>query len=186
MFNNVVEIANNYINQIVKEGSITVDATCGNGHDTLHLSSLVGESGKVYGFDIQQKAVENTLTLLKDSAKYKNYEVHCCSHENVLSYVNEKIDFAVFNLGYLPNADKSIVTKASSTIKCLEDIISHLSKKNTVIMLLAYLKHDNSMEYKEVKTYLNELDVKKYNVVEICHFARHEDSPKILIVESLV
>ena len=186
MFNNVVEIANNYINQIVKKGHITVDATCGNGHDTLRLSSLTGESGKVYGFDIQQKAVENTIALLNDSAEHKNYEVNCCSHEDILNYVSDKIDFAIFNLGYLPNADKSVTTKANSTIKCLEDIISNLSKKKTVIMLLAYLKHDDFMEYKEVKSYLSKLDVKKYNVVEMCHFARHEDSPRILIVESLV
>jgi len=50
----------------VKEGDTVVDATCGNGNDTAFLASLVGENGRVFGFDIQDKAIANTTKKLTD------------------------------------------------------------------------------------------------------------------------
>ena len=47
-----------------------VDATCGNGHDTLALLKMVADQsgrGCVYGMDIQTSALENTLSLLEKS-----------------------------------------------------------------------------------------------------------------------
>lgn len=50
--------------QVVRAGDVVVDATMGNGHDTLALAQLVGPSGTVYGFDIQQEAVDSTAAHL--------------------------------------------------------------------------------------------------------------------------
>ena len=49
----------------VNEGDVVIDATCGNGYDTAALSEAVGESGMVIAFDIQQKAIDNTRTLME-------------------------------------------------------------------------------------------------------------------------
>ena len=49
------------LNKIMyKEGDYVVDATIGNGYDTLFLAKLVKESGHVFGFDIQEQALINT------------------------------------------------------------------------------------------------------------------------------
>ncbi len=37
----------------VRTGDVVVDATCGNGLDSLWLARAVGRSGKLYAFDIQ-------------------------------------------------------------------------------------------------------------------------------------
>ena len=50
----------------VKEGDYAVDATLGNGHDTCFLAEIVGDSGKVFGFDIQKEAIESSTTRLKE------------------------------------------------------------------------------------------------------------------------
>ena len=42
------------------EGDICIDATAGNGHDTLLLAELVGASGSIIAFDIQEQAVQET------------------------------------------------------------------------------------------------------------------------------
>ncbi len=39
--------------QVVQAGDTVVDATAGNGHDTLFLAKLVGPSGAVYAIDVQ-------------------------------------------------------------------------------------------------------------------------------------
>jgi len=57
--------SHDYIKMFVKEGDTVVDATCGNGNDTAFLASLVGENGRVFGFDIQDKAIANTTKKLR-------------------------------------------------------------------------------------------------------------------------
>ena len=41
-----------------KEGDYAVDATLGNGHDTCFLAKIVGDNGKVFGFDIQKRQLK--------------------------------------------------------------------------------------------------------------------------------
>ncbi len=40
-----------------------IDATCGNGFDTLFLCRTAGENGHVKAFDIQEQAIERTRKL---------------------------------------------------------------------------------------------------------------------------
>ena len=49
-----------FIRQQVQEGDFCIDATMGNGNDTLLLSQLCGKSGKVLAFDIQEQALAAT------------------------------------------------------------------------------------------------------------------------------
>ena len=43
-----------FIRNQVQEGDLCIDATMGNGNDTLLLSRLCGSTGKVFAFDIQE------------------------------------------------------------------------------------------------------------------------------------
>lgn len=44
-----------FIRQQVMPGDICIDATMGNGNDTVLLSRLAGENGRVLAFDIQNR-----------------------------------------------------------------------------------------------------------------------------------
>ena len=50
----ILPFAKTLINQHIQDDSIVIDATCGNGNDTLFLAEQV-PNGKVFGFDIQKK-----------------------------------------------------------------------------------------------------------------------------------
>lgn len=52
---------------LVQPGDVVVDATCGNGHDTLELARMVGPSGRVVAFDIQPEALASAQALLDSS-----------------------------------------------------------------------------------------------------------------------
>ena len=67
MLGNSLSLCKDYLKKVLKEGDTVIDATCGNGYDTLFLRTNVGRKGKVYGFDIQQTALDNTSKLLKEN-----------------------------------------------------------------------------------------------------------------------
>ena len=62
-----------FIRQQVQEGDFCIDATMGNGNDTLLLSQLCGKSGKVLAFDIQEQALAATQEKLTAGHAPENY-----------------------------------------------------------------------------------------------------------------
>ena len=55
----VLPFSKSLLEKIVSAGETVIDATAGNGYDTLFLAKLVGESGKVFSFDVQQEAIDS-------------------------------------------------------------------------------------------------------------------------------
>lgn len=182
MLNNVVEIARQYMSLTIKEGDTVLDATCGNGYDTLFLSQLVGSSGSVYAFDIQKEAIERTKRLLSENECNRNVSLILDSHENIGRYV-KSIQFAVFNLGYLPNSDKSIVTNAESTVNAVSAAIQLLNSAG-LIVVCCYLGHTGGItEFESLLESLNKYDCDCYNIVVLKHLIRHDDAPRMILIE---
>ena len=53
----ITEINKLFIEDVISNGDIVIDATMGNGYDTKYLAEKVGENGFVYSFDIQEEAI---------------------------------------------------------------------------------------------------------------------------------
>ena len=123
---------------------IALDATAGNGNDTLFLCELVAEQGLVLALDIQAKAVEQSEALLREKGLLQRARVLCNSHANLEQILSSEkisqIDVAMYNLGYLPGADKSCVTQSDTTIHSLDQCLNHLSPGG-VISICAYVAH---------------------------------------------
>ncbi|MBQ8292600.1 MAG: methyltransferase domain-containing protein [Bacilli bacterium] len=138
----ITDIAHLFLKEHLKVGDTAIDATCGNGHDTLYLAKLVGQTGIVHAYDIQEQAIINSKELTKD---FNNIIFHQTSHENI--DIN-KIDAVIFNLGYLPNGDKQITTLLSSTKNAILNLIAKFeTNKNMLIIIVVYPGHDEG--YKE-------------------------------------
>ena len=60
----VTEIVHDLVRPRLKLGDAALDATAGNGHDTLFLAQCVGPTGRVFAWDIQPLALERTAALL--------------------------------------------------------------------------------------------------------------------------
>lgn len=115
MLNSIVR-ATSFVHHVLKgkinKNDVVIDATMGNGNDTVFLAELVGPGGSVFAFDIQQIAVDRTLKKLVDNGlDDHNIRLINDGHENIESYSTGAIDAAMFNLGYLPQGDRSIITK---------------------------------------------------------------------------
>ncbi|MBB6455431.1 tRNA G37 N-methylase Trm5 [Salirhabdus euzebyi] len=182
----VIPYSHTLLSQSVQPGDFVVDGTAGNGHDTLMLANLVEEEGHVLAFDIQQQAIENTKALLKEN-RVNNVTLIQESHESLENHLPEKmnknISGAIFNLGYLPGSDKSIITKPSSTIKAIDTLLRHL-RVGKLIILVVYYGHEGGLEEKnKVMDYLKDLDQKYFSVLQYGFLNQKNNPPFILAIE---
>lgn len=173
---------------VLRPGDIAIDATVGNGHDTLFLARLVGATGKVYGFDIQQQALDNAFHRLAEEGAAQQVSLYHAGHETMGFMVPEmshgKVRAVMFNLGYLPGSDKQRTTRAPTTLTALQIALSLLAPGG-VISLLAYTGHPGGREEaEEVKAWAHTLSRDYYTVsVEIPHSERG-NSPEWVVVQS--
>ena len=169
------------LGKVVTKGDLVVDATCGNGNDTIFLSRLVGDEGHVFAFDIQKEAVDATNNKLKE-AKIQNVSLILDGHEQVLNYISREISGAIFNLGYLPGSDKTITTKGETTWKAIVDILS-LLKVNGLIVLVIYHGHEaGKVERNYLEELIKTLDPATTTTLKY-EFLNKEHAPYILAIE---
>ncbi|MGL5616563.1 MAG: tRNA (mnm(5)s(2)U34)-methyltransferase [Sarcina sp.] len=175
--NNVNNLIHHIIETKIDNKKIAIDATLGNGHDTDFLKDLFM---KVYAFDIQDIAVENY-----NSKNIKNVEAIKDSHENFEKYINEKVDCIIYNLGYLPGADKHITTKVESTLKSIK-IGLNLLEKNGIMFIAIYSGHEEGkLEKEEVLKLAKQLSTKNFGVLYTDFINRPNNPPSLLIIEKI-
>jgi predicted methyltransferase len=179
MLDNALIFAKKLIASHVSPGDTTIDATVGNGHDTLLLAELVGETGKVYGFDIQEQAVLKTREVLLKSGFEKRAEIIHAGHERMGEFLKGDVEAVMFNLGYLPHGDKSIITEPETTVKAIEAAI-HLLKPGGIITITCYLGHaEGSIEAEAVRQFAQKLPNREFAVIE--YRAINKNFPPFLI-----
>ncbi|WP_436859753.1 tRNA (mnm(5)s(2)U34)-methyltransferase [Staphylococcus caeli] len=171
------------IQQHTTNNSIVIDATCGNGNDTLFLAQQVPD-GKVYAFDIQDAAINNTKAKTVD---FTNISLIKDSHANVKSHipieVHGAVDAAIFNLGYLPKGDKSVVTQAASTIEAIENIFDLLATEGIIILVIYHGHEEGKVERDEILTFLQQFDQNKAHVLQYQFINQQNNPPFICAIE---
>lgn len=186
MLKGILNYAHHLLEISINEGELVIDATCGNGNDTLFLSKIVGNDGHVLAFDIQAQAIQNTKQLIKEN-DVQNVSVIHDSHAHINQYlsgeINHIIGGAVFNLGYLPRSDKTIITEGESTITAVDTILQYL-KKDGVIVIVVYHGHDGGKDEKEmILKHVVHLDQQKYNVLKYGFINQKNNPPFIIAIE---
>ena len=179
----VLEFTKDLISEHLTEGDKAVDATCGNGNDTIFLAKLVGENGKVFGFDIQEVAIKNTIAALADQKDLlKRVECIKGSHADMDRYIKESVNAVMFNLGYLPGSDKKITTNGQTTTKAIESALSILAAKG-IITLVVYQGHDEGEEAKQLDAYLSQLPQKDFSVLRYQFVNQIHYPPYLIAIE---
>jgi hypothetical protein len=128
---------------------VAVDATVGNGHDTLFLANCVGSAGKVIGCDIQPVALRQTSARLRAAGLLERVELLLLGHEGVATWFaaaapGVRVKAAMFNLGYMPGTDHSVITRAETTIPALESMLT-LVAQGGIITAVIYSGHPGGL-----------------------------------------
>ena len=175
-----LEMAHDFLREVITDQDTVVDATMGNGHDTLFLAKLAKE---VYAFDIQEQALVHTQKRLEE-AGLANAHLLLKGHEEVDFYVNQ-VKAAIFNLGYLPSADKSIITQPRTTIQAI-DKLCHLLVKGGRIAIMIYYGHEGGdIERDAVLDFVSQLPQKDYTATIYRTLNQVNQPPFLVMIEKL-
>lgn len=179
---NTAKFAMSIAAQYINKGDIAVDATVGNGYDTLTLSKLVGEAGKVYGFDIQPLALMRASEFLTLNDAPSEIELVYNGHEEMDKHISEKASAVVFNLGYLPSGDKNITTGADTTIMALNKALD-IIKEDGIISVVMYPGHEEGkVERDRVTEWGKSLDKSRFHCAYISMINQPANAPCILLI----
>ena len=138
-------LAQEAIAEVIQPGDIALDGTVGNGFDTCFLAKSVGDAGKVIGFDLQASAIESTRKRLL-AQRLTNVTLVNIGHENLNeAFQKGTVSAVMFNLGYLPRSDKSVVTQANTSEKAINSAMEVL-KPGGRMTVLAYRGHEGGAE----------------------------------------
>jgi len=183
----LVKQAHNKLSGYIKDGDVVVDATMGNGFDTLFLAQVVGKHGKVYAFDVQAKAIDSTKARINEAGVSERVRLIHASHADLADHLQsdniESIRCAMFNLGYLPGTDKANKTKPQSTIQALNATLGLLGDSG-VISVLAYTGHQGGKEEAEkVKDWAASLSRSQFYVAVEIPASLNTSPPEWIFIE---
>ncbi|MFC5470577.1 class I SAM-dependent methyltransferase [Cohnella suwonensis] len=153
-FLSVLTQAQRWIAERVRPGDAVVDATAGNGSDTLFLARTVGPGGRVYAFDVQERALASTLARLEASAldegaKLPAVDLVHAGHERMVELLppalHGRLASVMFNLGYLPGAESPVITQPGSTLAALNAALG-LLRPEGIVTVVVYPGHEGGRE----------------------------------------
>lgn len=180
---NAVSVLWQLVPQFVSPGDCVIDATVGNGKDTVALSQLVGPTGTVIGFDIQRTAIEKTRELVDAMVPGHCVRlIHDC-HSKLEAYVDIPIALIVFNLGYLPGGDKTVTTLPETTLKAMRDSLERLTVGGKLAAVLYPGHFQGAMEADVVKAWASGLDQREYAVMLVTPTNQINNPPQLIMIE---
>jgi SAM-dependent methyltransferase len=184
----VLSVAQRFVAEYVQLGDCVVDATLGNGIDTVFLARLVGAGGTVVGFDVQEEAIARTRERVArelgaeveenadvtETAESKEggigIRLHLLDHALMASVIGDeyrgRVAAVMFNLGYLPGSSHphERITRPESTIPALEASLV-LLKPGGMISIVAYPGHEGGdREAAAVEQWARALSHERYQV----------------------
>ena len=185
LFSNPIDLAHIIWKLHLPSNPLIIDATVGNGQDTLFLADLANNlNGQLIGIDIQKQAIDSTQSkLIEHPSLLRRVQLFHQSHATFPSMINpESVDLIVYNLGYLPGADKSITTLSSSTIESVRNGLN-LIKAGGIISITCYPGHEEGFhEYNALIAYTQTFDKKIYGITKH-EWVNRKSSPILLLIQ---
>lgn len=181
---NALGLSHEYAARVVNPGDTVLDATCGKGRDTLFLARIVGDSGDVFAFDIQEKSILLTKKLIAEN-NLSNVRVIHDSHENIDKYISTEITCAMFNLGYMPGTDHTLYTRGDTTIMAVQKSLQLLKLGGIITIVIYYGGVTGFDERDIVLEYCKKLNQKQFTVQKTTFENQKNDPPIFICIEKL-
>ncbi|KJS22462.1 MAG: hypothetical protein VR72_05275 [Clostridiaceae bacterium BRH_c20a] len=182
IFSNINLFTHNILQAVIKSGDHVLDATAGNGHDTLFLAKSVGSQGIVYSFDIQETAIFNTSALLSEHHLLERVRIIHDGHENMVKYISKGLKAVIFNLGYLPKSDHQVKTLPETTVIALGQALDILLPGGLITVTIYSGHESGESEKKAVEEYLKNLDKTKWDVLIWSFLNRIPTAPFLIVI----
>lgn len=188
LFQSHIELAHQYWEELIKMGDIVVDATCGNGQDTLFLAkqAVTNDAGILYAIDIQDQAIELTKKLLVANLPHELFErikfIKGCHSIFPREIIPESVSLIVYNLGYLPGGDKHLTTMQDTTLMSIKNAFP-LIKKGGAISITCYPGHtEGKIEEDLLLKFTSTLDPREWSCTHHQWINRNK-APSLLLLQ---
>jgi len=187
-FVSILSFAHALVRERVREGDVCVDATMGNGHDTLFLARLVGDGGRVVAFDVQEAALRATRDRLTAAGiPTARCELLLRSHAEMAEAVGPdavgRVAAVMFNLGYLPGGDHRVVTRPETTLAALDAALL-LLRPGGALTAVVYPGHEGgASEASAVADWAAALPQEKYQAMSYRFLNQRNAPPYVVAVE---
>ena len=180
---NARHLAADYMMRTIRPGDAVVDATMGNGKDTLFLCELVGEGGHVYAFDVQAEAVERTRERVNEAGFTDRTTLLLAGHETMKEHVPAGVQAVMFNLGWLPGAQHIVTTQTETTLKAVSAALD-LIAPGGIVTVCVYPGHDEgTRELEALKAYVSGLSVRTFNVLYHSFVNASSQTPQLFLIQ---
>jgi len=171
----------------VRPGGVAVDATVGNGHDTVVLARAIGEEGRVFGFDVQSDALDATRDRLASEGLIDRVTLIEAGHETMERHLpaaaHGTVDAVMFNLGYLPGSDSPLTTTPATTRPAL-DAALRLLRPGGVATVVVYTGHEGGEEEAAaVDAWAADLSQSRFRALSYRFVNQRNDPPRLVAVE---
>lgn len=187
-FTRILPFTKQLLKQTILSGDIVVDATMGNGHDTLFLAELVGADGHVLSYDIQPEALYQTRLKCQNHQLEERVSLHQKDHQLAVEDVkgfDRPLAAVMFNLGYLPGSDHHITTLATTTIQAVKNLLPHL-KEGGLMTLVVYTGHVQGQEESNLlQEFVNTLDSAHFDVLRY-EWVNRLNAPYLLAISKKI
>jgi len=183
----VLEASHYFAARALDAGEVAVDATTGNGHDTLFLAEQVGRNGRVFGFDVQSEAINQTRRRLREEGHFGRVTLLHHGHANMAShlpdYLHGRVATVMFNLGYLPGSSSDCVTQPETTVAALRNAMTVL-RPGGVATVVSYTGHDGGREEaRTVERWAAERSQRGVDALSYRFVNQQNDPPRLLVLE---
>ena len=175
-------LAKDLLGKIIRDGDTVIDATAGNGHDTLFLARCVGESGAVLPFDIQPQALQAAASRIHEAGFSKRVRFVNESHALLADHLTDNpVSCVMFNLGYLPRGDHAETTAGADTLAAL-DAAARVLTSGGVLSVVCYPGHDGGAEEADAVTrWMERLPESGWRLARYQAIGTRKPSPFLLI-----
>lgn len=182
----ITGLAHYKVGLIMREGDRAIDATAGNGSDTIFLAEKAGSTGHVFAFDIQEEALKLTAGRLKEKGFEERVTLIKAGHEEITSHVDGPVSVVMYNLGYLPGGSRKVKTGFETTLNSLEQALG-LLKTGGIITIIMYPGHpEGRLEKKELLEFCTKLPSKVYTVLHTVLLNQPNDPPEMIVVQKIL
>ena len=180
---NARHLAADYMIRTIQPGDSVVDATMGNGKDTLFLCGLVGEAGHVYAFDVQEEAVRRTQERVSEAGFAARTTLLLAGHETMARHVPQGVKAVMFNLGWLPGAQHIVTTKTDTTLEAVRAAVELIGRGGIVTVCIYPGHEEGTRELHALLDYAKGLSVRTYNVLHHHFLNAAEGTPELILIQ---
>jgi len=172
-------LAQEILRPLIRPGDRVIDATAGNGHDTVFLADCVGPAGRVLAFDVQAAALASARERVGDRAGVEFFQE---SHAKMEKHAAAgSVAAVMFNLGYLPGHDHELTTESSETLLALE-AAARLLKPGGILSVICYPGHPaGAAEALAVENWMSALAGHGWRIAKYGSIATRRPAPFLLL-----